>query len=336
MNLLDPQQVLRRGRAPAGLWLRGRLPPTDRVRVGLIGSRAATPQQLDVTQLLADTLARGGACVVSGGARGVDAQALTTAIMAGVPTMAVLPSGLDQPYPPEHGALFTQIAQGGGALLSGFEPGTRATPARFLARNTLMTQTIDVLITVCAGVHSGSLNCAATAWQEGLPVFAVPWTPGSPNSEGSNRLLQAGARAVWDESGCRQLLAALQDHQSARLLARDVAAPGRRERGGQARAQGHPDDAPVLTWSIDAGREGQPSYRPEAVTSQAAVNVPADCDPDLVRGLTDALRDAGPAGLSLEELAQALACPRSLAARTALQLVLHGAIRRSPGGGFHL
>ena len=91
IDLIDPKQVFRRGRAPGGLWLRGTLPPVDRLRVGLIGSRAATGEQLEVTRLLAATLAQGGACVVSGGARGVDAQALTTAITAGAATMAVLP-----------------------------------------------------------------------------------------------------------------------------------------------------------------------------------------------------------------------------------------------------
>ena len=333
---IDPAVILRRGTVRHGLWLCGAAPPPDRLRVGLIGSRSASPQQADMARELAAGLARAGAVVVSGGARGIDGEALAGAIMARGVAVAVLPSAQDRPYPPQHEPLFGQIVRAGGALVSGSPPGTEARTAHFLTRNLLMTRMIDALITVCANVHSGSLHCAGAAWQAGLPVLAVPWTPGSANSEGSNRLLAAGARAIWDADGCQRLLAALQDAKGNQLLARQVAAPGRPGRKAPA-APDHYASAPaVLARSIDAHREARPSYDAEAVTSRAVVDVPAGCDPALVRGLADALQDAGPSGLSLEELTQALGCARSEAARTALQLVLHGGIRRSPGGGFFL
>jgi len=332
----DPADFLRRGSVHAGLWLCGALPAAERPRVGVIGARAASPEQAAKARELANGLARAGAVVVSGGARGIDAEALASANRVPGAALAVLPSSQDRPYPREHEQLFGQIVGAGGALVSGSPPGTDARTARFLSRNLLMTKVIDAVITVCADFRSGSLHCAAAAWEAGLPVLAVPWTPGSANSEGSNRLLAAGARAIWDAEGCDRLLVALRDTQGKELLARQATAPGRCERREPRRPGAGGHATAVLPWVIDEHSGGRQSYATEAVPSQAAVDVPAGCDPELVRGLADALRDAGPSGLSLEELAHALCCPRSLAAGTALQLVLQGSIRRSPGGGFFL
>jgi DNA processing protein len=78
-------------------------------------------------QLTKDTatyLAANGITVVSGLARGVDAIAHQTALEQGGRTFAVLGSGVDVIYPPEHRTLAESIVAHG-ALISDYPPGTQ-------------------------------------------------------------------------------------------------------------------------------------------------------------------------------------------------------------------
>ena len=76
-----------------------------------------------------------GVSIISGGALGIDTEAHTAALAAGGHTVAVLGSGLDQLYPRANLALFGQIIEAGGALVSEFTPSTEAAPYTFPIRN---------------------------------------------------------------------------------------------------------------------------------------------------------------------------------------------------------
>ena len=84
---------------PRTLWARGDLALLDRPCVAIVGTRRATAYAERVTRELARALARAGACVVSGLARGVDAAAHRAALDADGATCAVLGTGLDVAYP---------------------------------------------------------------------------------------------------------------------------------------------------------------------------------------------------------------------------------------------
>ena len=86
---------------PPVLWTLGNPAVLGRPAVAVVGSRAATTYALDVGHRLGGELARRGVVVVSGLARGVDSAAHRGCLEDG-PTVAVLGSGLDRVYPPEH------------------------------------------------------------------------------------------------------------------------------------------------------------------------------------------------------------------------------------------
>jgi DNA processing protein len=181
---------------PSRLWALGRweLAGASPV-VAIVGTRNATQYGERVTRELARALARGGACVVSGMARGIDAIAHRAALDETGRTIAVLGTGVDVPYPVGHRTLHDTIAQRG-LLLAEFPPATRAFRGCFPRRNRIIAALASVTIVVEAGVKSGALNTADAALQLGRTVAAVPGPIDAPQSEGSNGLLRDGAVVI--------------------------------------------------------------------------------------------------------------------------------------------
>jgi DNA processing protein len=107
----------------------GYLALLDRPTVAIVGTRRATGYAERVTRQLAMTLARAGACVISGLARGVDAAAHRGALEVDGATIAVLGTGLDVCYPRGHASLQRDIGARG-LLLSELPPTMRRTEAR--------------------------------------------------------------------------------------------------------------------------------------------------------------------------------------------------------------
>jgi len=133
--------------------------------------------------------------VVSGLARGVDAIAHQAALRAGGRTLAVLGSGVDRIYPPEHRQLAGQVMVSG-ALLSDYPPGTPPEGANFPPRNRIISGLALAVVVVEAGETSGALITAQFATDQGREVFAVPGNILAPQSKGTNRLIQQGAHPM--------------------------------------------------------------------------------------------------------------------------------------------
>ena len=163
--------------------------------VAVVGTRAATPYGERVTREVAGALARAGACIVSGLARGIDATAHRAALEAGGRTAAVLGTGIDVAYPRANSALHAAIA-GRGLLLSEHGPGERATAGSFPRRNRVIAALAGVTIVVEAGARSGALITAGHALDLGRTVAAVPGPIDGPQSAGSNELLRDGAVVI--------------------------------------------------------------------------------------------------------------------------------------------
>jgi len=186
--------------APPVLYVRGRMEPGDDAAVAIVGSRRATAYGEAVARELAGELARRGLIIVSGLARGIDAAAHRGALEAGGPTWAVLGSGLDEIYPPEHRGLAEEVTTSG-ALLSEFPLGTAPLRLHFPRRNRIISGLSLGVVVVEAGVKSGALITAHHALEQGREVFAVPGRVHAQYSEGSNRLIKAGAKLVesWED-----------------------------------------------------------------------------------------------------------------------------------------
>lgn len=180
-NIYDP---------PFLLYVRGRLPLVDEEPViTVVGTRTCTPYGETCGEKLGYGLARGGAVVVSGLARGVDAAATRGALRAGGVPIGVVGGGVDVVYPPEHRYLYEDVAAAG-ALLSEYPPGTEPDRTHFPVRNRIMAGLAVATVVVEAPLRSGALITANTALEQGRDLFAVPGPIDAPASAGCNRIIR--------------------------------------------------------------------------------------------------------------------------------------------------
>jgi DNA processing protein len=182
---------------PLALFYRGNLSLLKKPAVAMVGSRRASPYGLNAARHFAGQIATMGIAVISGLARGIDGAAHEAALDAGGDTVAVLGTGIDVVYPRSHKKLFRSIEERG-LILTEFSPGMPPLSGNFPVRNRIISGLSLVTVIVEATGRSGSLITARTAAEQGRNVCAVPGTVFAAGSEGTNRLIQYGAKLVHD------------------------------------------------------------------------------------------------------------------------------------------
>lgn len=181
--------------APLVLSVRGDPAALSRPAIAIVGARAATRAARGFARRLAYDLARAGLTIVSGLARGIDAEAHRGALDAGGSTIAVLACGIDRIYPPEHRGLADEILRAG-AIVSELPLGTLPRPLHFPLRNRIISGLSRAVVVVEARRRSGSLITVRHALAQGRDVFVVPGPVDGPFAAGTNQLLREGARAI--------------------------------------------------------------------------------------------------------------------------------------------
>jgi DNA processing protein len=189
-----PASLLTLTDLPPALWYHGRLEALDEVAVAIVGSRAASAVAIETASRIAADLASRGITVVSGLARGVDSSAHRGAIQTGR-TAAVLGSGVDRIYPPEHASLAVEIAALG-VVISEYPPGMPPLQHHFPQRNRLISGLSRAIVVIEATEKTGSLITAACALEQGREVMAVPGNVLSGRSRGAHALIRDGAKIV--------------------------------------------------------------------------------------------------------------------------------------------
>lgn len=163
--------------------------------VAIVGTRSMSGYGKHMTFTLARQLIAHGALVISGAAYGIDSAANNTAVFMEEPTVAVLGSGVNVPYPAKNKELLDYIASHG-MVISEFEPNTPPYGKNFPIRNRIISGLADAVVVVEGDAKSGALITARCACDQGRRVYAVPGNVGAPNSVGTNRLIRDGAKAV--------------------------------------------------------------------------------------------------------------------------------------------
>lgn len=197
-----PERLRQIADPPCVLYVKGKLFPFDElVTVGVVGTRRPTEYGKIMAGRLGMELARGGALMVSGIARGLDAAALRGALKGGGSVVSVLGGGIDVVYPAENRWLYEDVAAAG-ALISEYPPGTENKGEHFPVRNRIISGLSLGVAAVEAEEHSGTMITMRLALDQGRDAFAVPGNADAPMSRGTNLLIQRGeAKLVlsgWD------------------------------------------------------------------------------------------------------------------------------------------
>ncbi len=201
-HIPDPPTVLR---AQGGDLVDGR--PS----LAIVGTRRCTSYGLRQAARFSSALASAGVTIVSGGARGIDAQVHRSAMRSGGRTIVVMGSGLGQTYPPEHGELFEEVVESGGVLISEYAHNQPPRPGQFPRRNRIVSGlSIGVLIIEAPRRSGAMITARLSVEDQGRECWAVPGSVERSQSEGAHAAIAHGWAALVDSPDT--LLQTLEDH----------------------------------------------------------------------------------------------------------------------------
>lgn len=175
--------------------------------LGVIGARRATPYGMAAAEMAGRIAAASNVVVVSGGAMGCDSCAEYAAINRGGKTIVVAGTGANVPYPKTSKELFERAWAGEGVVVSLCPWDQEARPFAFRRRNDVIAALSHALMVVEAGVPSGTISTANMALELGRIIYAVPGSIFSPQSRGTNSLIEQGAGIIVDEVGLEERVA---------------------------------------------------------------------------------------------------------------------------------
>lgn len=181
---------------PKRLWVRGHSDAFTLLRdlpergLTIVGSRYPRSESRILVRDTLLSMRRSGLIILSGLARGIDAEAHAGALRAGLPTIAILGGGFDRFYPESNLELGHEILKSGGLWISEFPPEEEPKPYYFLQRNRLLAGFSRGTWIVEAGAKSGTLSTADFAFESARRVWVTPSFPGDVAFAGNLGLLK--------------------------------------------------------------------------------------------------------------------------------------------------
>ena len=191
-----PKKFLQLKKPPKTIWVEGDISLLEKPALAIVGSRKNTPYGEKIAKLFATQIAKQGIVIVSGLALGIDTIAHTYSKSSVGKTVAVVGSGLNKIYPEENIELAKEIIDGGGCLISEYEPDEKVNMRNFPKRNRLICALSEGVFVVEADYRSGSKLTGNLGLKYDKKVFCVPRNIGELRGWGTNLLIQEGAKLV--------------------------------------------------------------------------------------------------------------------------------------------
>ena len=211
-----PESIREISDPPKVLYVRGELPDPEKFSyLTVVGSRKCSSYGREVCQKLIAGLAGYPIVIVSGLALGTDANAHEAALASNLKTIAVPGSGIDWEaiYPRSNLYLAKRIVDGGGAILSEFEPSAKSLLHMFPQRNRIMAGLSKAVLLIEAGERSGTLITARLATEYNRDLLVVPGSIFSSNSAGVHQFLKLGATPITKSEDILEVLGLSSDEE---------------------------------------------------------------------------------------------------------------------------
>ena len=158
--------------------------------LAIVGSREASEEALDLARSVARACAEQEIQVVSGGARGVDNEAMIAALASGGSAVGMLANDLARTA--TRGKYRSAIQDGTLALISPYDPGSGFNVGHAMRRNRYIYNLADFgLVASSSSGSGGTWQGAIDAIKAREPVFV--WAGGQEVPEGNRQLIERGA-----------------------------------------------------------------------------------------------------------------------------------------------
>ncbi len=198
-NNAYPEKLRHIYKPPKALYVRGGFPEESKLCIAIIGARNCSTYGKETAYYFARELAKNGAEIVSGLARGIDGAAHKGALACGKKTYGVLGCGIDVCYPKEHARMYEEMEKEGG-IISEYGLGIAPLAGYFPMRNRIISGLSNGILIIEARERSGSLITVEYGLEQGKDIFVLPGRICDELSRGCNRLLKAGAIPVTEPS----------------------------------------------------------------------------------------------------------------------------------------
>ena len=195
------KQNLKAAHAPALLYVKGNKQILHEKSIAIVGSRAAEGKSLEFTDNIAKLASKDFKVVVSGFAKGVDKQALDSAIKYKGQSIIVLPQGITT-FNSGLKTYYKQIVDGDVLVLSTFHPKAVWSAGLAMARNPIIYGLADEIFVAESSEKGGTWSGVIDGLRKGRKIFVrIP----NENEKNANTLLiQKGATPV-DENGIEDM-----------------------------------------------------------------------------------------------------------------------------------
>lgn len=141
--------------------------------ISIVGTRNPSSYGHSKARLIAKELAANGYIIVSGLARGIDLESHLGALEEGGRTIAILGSGVENIYPPEHKNLTHDIIENGGAIISEVYIGQKSYPHNLVNRNRIISGLSRASLIIEGDLNSGTRHEANFAKMQNKLIFVL-------------------------------------------------------------------------------------------------------------------------------------------------------------------
>ena len=187
------KENLKAAHAPALLYVKGNKQIMQEKSIAIVGSRNATDKSLEFTDNIAKLASKEYKVVVSGFAKGVDKQALDSAINYKGQSIIVLPQGI-MTFGSGFKKYYKQIVDGDVLVLSTFFPKAPWKAELAMARNPIIYGLASEIYVAESSDKGGTWSGVVDGLRKNRKIFVRK--PDSNENNANNLLIQKGAVAV--------------------------------------------------------------------------------------------------------------------------------------------
>jgi DNA processing protein len=192
-----PNELYDLANPPFVLYYKGEKSLLYKPSVAVVGSRTPSSYGIKMTKSIVNSVTSYNISVISGGAKGIDTAAHSTALSGGGHTVCVLGCGIGVDYPKENTSMFRRISSAG-LILSEYPYSFKPEKWTFPMRNRIIAALADEIIVTEATMRSGSLHTATYGVEINRMIHAVPHEAESPVGQGCNHLIEMGASILYN------------------------------------------------------------------------------------------------------------------------------------------